>query len=70
MGQGMKLFITILSFGVGIFSSIPSSYAIDKQGKTGLETYRSRPKENQPSKTKIQRVQESTKEKVSRILRK
>ncbi len=44
--------------------------AQDKQGKRSLETHTSRPKENKPSQSGTQRVQDQTRSKVNKTMKK
>lgn len=65
--KSLLVFIVVLTTFLSLHSP---AYAVDKQGKRSLETYRSRPKENPPAKSGSQRVRENTKDRVNRILRK
>ena len=63
------------SINVAIVSMLMSGVvmdasALDKQGKTSLETNKSRPKENSPSKTGAQRVQDKTQSRTNEALSK
>jgi hypothetical protein len=58
------LLASLLCLGV-----VSTAYAQkDRQGKTSLETNKSRPKENKPAQTGSQRVQNQTKERTQKAL--
>lgn len=63
-------FIFIFIFGLCLSFSAINAVAQDKQGKRSLETSTSRPKENKPSQTGSQRVQDQTRSKVNKTMRK
>jgi hypothetical protein len=57
---------TVVLAGLCVHSSV---HAQDKQGKRTLETNKSRQKENRPSQSGAQRVQDQTKTKVEKAVR-
>lgn len=64
----MKKYLLTCGVLAGLLVASGASVAIDKQGRSSIETSKARPKENQASQTGAQRVQDSTKSRTSKAI--
>lgn len=64
----MKKFLPACLVVVSFLFTSGQAVALDKQGRSSVESQKARPKENKPSQSGSQRVQDSTKSRAGKAI--